>query len=152
MADIRDGDIRSERTFPVPRQRLFAAFTDQTSLAQWWGPEGSTNSFEVFDLRPGGRWEFVMRAADGVSYRMTNRVLEVLSPERIVVRHDQEGHGFDLTMTYDAVEAASTRLRWCMRFDSPVEAARVRQFVLAANEQNFDRLETVLGIRGSGSE
>jgi hypothetical protein len=37
-----------------------------------------------------------------------------------------------------------------MRFDSPAEAARVRQFILAANEQNFDRLESVLGVGRPG--
>jgi uncharacterized protein YndB with AHSA1/START domain len=150
MSDRRPADVHSERTFPVPRQKLFAAFTNQTLLTLWWGPAGSVNSFEVFDLQPGGRWEFVMRAADGVSYQMTNRFVEVLPPERIVVRHDQEGHGFDLIMTYDAVDEVTTRLHWCMRFDSPAEAARVRQFILAANEQNFDRLESVLGVGRPG--
>ena len=147
---MSQNEIHVERTFPVAREALFAAFADPALLTQWWGPEGSVNSFEAFDLEPGGRWEFVMRAADGVSYRMTNRFLEVTPPERIIVRHDQEGHGFDLIMQYDVVDGANTRLHWCMRFDAPAEADRVRQFVLEANEQNFDRLARVLGVGRSG--
>ena len=143
---MNQNEIHVERTFPVSRQTLFAAFTDPALLAEWWGPEGSVNNFEIFELTPGGRWDFVMRAADGTSYRMTNRFVEVLPPERIVVRHDQEDHGFDMIMQYDIIDSASTRLRWCMRFDSADEAGRVRKFVLEANEQNFDRLERVLGV------
>jgi uncharacterized protein YndB with AHSA1/START domain len=147
MGVMRNGEIHSERVFPVPRETLFAAFMDAAMLTEWWGPHGSENSFEVFDPRPGGLWEFVMRAADGASYRMTNRFVEIVPPERIVLRHDQDGHGFDLVMNYDIVDDASTTLHWCMRFDSPEEAERVRPFVVEANEQNFDRLERVLRVR-----
>ena len=146
-------EIRSERTFPIDRPALFAAFADPAVLAAWWGPHGSVNSFETFDLRAGGRWEFVMRAADGAVYRMANRFVEVVAPERVVLRHLQAAHEFQLLLQYEAVGRGHTRLRWCMRFDSAAEAARVRAFVAEANEQNFDRLETALGLppgRGRG--
>jgi uncharacterized protein YndB with AHSA1/START domain len=143
---LRAHEVHTARTFPVARQSLFAAFADAAVLAAWWGPHGSVNEFEAFDLRPGGAWQSVMRAADGAAYRMTNEFLDVVEPERVTLRHLQAGHEFELHMHYDALGAAHTRLRWCMRFADAAEAARVRALVAEANEQNFDRLEAVLGL------
>jgi uncharacterized protein YndB with AHSA1/START domain len=139
--------ILSARTFPVSRPTLFAAFADPTVLATWWGPQGSVNVFETFDLRTGGEWRFVMHAADGTAYPMEKRFAEVVAPARIVLQHLQAGHEFQLHMDFEEIDAATTRLSWRMRFESAAEAARVRPFVIEANEQNFDRLEAVLGLR-----
>lgn len=139
-------EVHTARTFPVARPALFAAFADPAVLAAWWGPHGAANAFETFDLRPGGAWRFVMRGGDGTAYRMENEFLEVVAPERVALRHAQAGHEFELRMHYDALGAAGTRLRWAMRFADAAEAARVRAFVAEANEQNFDRLETALGL------
>lgn len=136
-------EIRSARIFAVDRAALFAAFENPAMLATWWGPDGSVNVFEVFDFRVGGDWRFTMRAADDVAYSMHNRFVEIVAPERIVIEHVQAGHEFSIAMAYDALGDSHTRLSWCMRFASADEAERVRLFVTAANEQNFDRLETV---------
>ena len=144
--DRRAHEVHTARTFPVARHSLFAAFTDPARLAAWWGPHGSENVFEAFDPRPGGAWRFVMRGADGTAYRMTNEFVEVVPPERVTLRHLQAGHEFELHMHYEALGAEHTRLRWWMRFADAAEAARVRALVAEANEQNFDRLEAVLGL------
>ncbi|WP_331281219.1 SRPBCC domain-containing protein [Paenibacillus sp. UNC217MF] len=47
---------------------VYEAWTKPEHLAQWWGPNGFTNTFLKFDLRPGGIWEFVMHGLDGVDY------------------------------------------------------------------------------------
>lgn len=150
MPSIESGhEILSERVLAAPRETVFEAFADPAVLARWWGPQGSVNLFEIFEFCAGGRWEFVMRAAEGTEYPMRNRFLDVAAPERIVVEHIQADHQFQLHMTFDALERGRTRLRWRMRFESAAEAARVREFVRQANEQNFDRLEEVLGLRGT---
>jgi len=145
----RDDEIRSARTFPVARAALFAAFVDPVVLAEWWGPQGSVNIFEAFDIRPGGEWRFVMQTADGIAYPMHNRFLEVVAPERIVLEHVQADHQFQIHIVFEAPDAGHTRMDWRMLFQSPAEAVRVRDFVLEANEQNFDRLEAVLGLPAS---
>ncbi len=75
---------------------------------------------------------------------MDQQFAEIVEPERIVVRHFQTGHGFRLTMTF-VDRGGRTELTWWMRFDDPAECARVREFVVPANEQNLDRLEAILG-------
>jgi uncharacterized protein YndB with AHSA1/START domain len=48
------------------------------------GPEGWTMPVCEIDLRPGGKWHFVWRKADGAEMPMTGVYREVVPPERIV--------------------------------------------------------------------
>lgn len=142
--DPLDPEIVSSRVLAAPRERVFRAFTDPDVLARWWGPQGFTSTFEEFRPEAGGRWRFVMRGPDGTAYPMEKRFLEVAPGERIVLEHPEpETHRFRMEMTF-ADEAPGTRLTWRMRFAHPEEAARVREAVLAANEENFDRLAAQL--------
>jgi uncharacterized protein YndB with AHSA1/START domain len=142
-----DHAIVSTRMFAAAPEAVFAAFSDPVRLAQWWGPLGFTNTFHEFDFRTGGRWRFTMRGPDGAAYELEKRFAEIIRPERIVLRHVQEGHDFTLIMSF-AVRGAGTEVTWDMRFDDPAEAEKLRAFLLQANEQNFDRLAAHLS--GSG--
>lgn len=132
-------EIATTRLLPWPRERVWAAFSEAAALAGWWGPAGFTNTFHEFDFRPGGAWKFTMHGPDGAAYAMDHRFSEIVAPERIVVRHLQPGHDFTLTVIL-ADRAGRTELGWRMVFDDPAEAARIRPFVVPANEQNLDRL------------
>lgn len=134
------------RLLPAVRERVWAAFRDPVALAGWWGPAGFTNTFQEFDFRPGGVWRFTMHGPDGAAYAMDHRFLELREPERFVVRHLQPGHDFTLTVTL-APRPAATEITWRLCFDDPAEAARVRPYVVPANEQNLDRLEAHLSVQ-----
>jgi len=131
--------IVSARIFTETREAVFAAFSEPVRLARWWGPQGFTNTFQEFDFRPGGAWRFTMHGPGGAAYAMDHQFMDIAAPERIVVRHLQQGHDFTLTMTF-ATQDNGTELTWEMRFADPAEAVKVRDFVLRANEENFDRL------------
>ena len=131
--------IVSIREFAQPREELFAAFSDPARLAQWWGPNGFTNTIREFDLRPGGAWRLTMHGPNGTDYHNESRFLEVVRPERIVFQHEEPVHGFQMTMTF-VERGGGTTLTWRMWFETPDEAVKVRPFILPANEQNFDRL------------
>ena len=136
-------EIVSARVFDLPRDVVFRAFADASILARWWGPKGFTNSFEEFDLRPGGVWRFVMHSPDGTDYRIVKEFTEVVAPERIVLTHPEPKHRFQMTISF-ADEAGRTLLTWRMLFESEADAATSRDFIAEANEQNFDRLEAQL--------
>ena len=42
------------RTFNVPRERMWQAWTDLEQANKWFGPKGCTVTYTSFDLRPGG--------------------------------------------------------------------------------------------------
>lgn len=142
-AGSADSTIVNTRIFPAGPAAVFAAFSDPTRLAQWWGPQGFTNVFREFDFRPGGTWRFTMRGPDGATYELEKRFEEIIPARRIVLRHIQQGHEFTLTMAF-AVKGPGAEVTWVMRFDDPAETEKLRAFLCQANEQNFDRLEAHL--------
>ena len=86
-----DREIRVERVFDAPRDRVYAAYTDPELIPQWWGRRNSTTVVDRMDVRTGGDWRFVSQASDGseVAFRGTYR--EVTPPERIVQTFEWEG-------------------------------------------------------------
>jgi uncharacterized protein YndB with AHSA1/START domain len=48
------------RFIPVPRERVFAAWLDAASLAQWMRPKGTTDARVEMDPRVGGKFRIVM--------------------------------------------------------------------------------------------
>jgi uncharacterized protein YndB with AHSA1/START domain len=73
------------RLIPAPREQVFAAFSDPTLLARWWGPEGFTNTIHCFEPRAGGRWQLTMHGPDGSTYPNENILRELVAPERTAV-------------------------------------------------------------------
>ena len=126
------------RVIDAPRERVFRAFTDPERLARWWGPNGFSNTFETFDLRPGGAWRFVMHGPDGANYPNESVFVEVVEPERVVLEH-LSGHHFTMTLTFTDA-GGQTLVGWRQVFDTAAERERIAAFVTPANEQNLDRL------------
>jgi uncharacterized protein YndB with AHSA1/START domain len=134
-----DREFVHSRLIAAPPERVFAAFAEPARLARWWGPEGFSSTFHQFDLRPGGAWRFVLHGPDGTDYPNENRFVEVAPPRRIVLEHLSETHHFELTITFAEADG-QTRVGWRQVFDTAAERERVASLVLAANEQNLDRL------------
>ena len=74
--------IRIERIFDAPRERVWQAMTDPKLVAQWWG-RGNRLVIERLEVERGGHWRFVEHAPDGV-HGFEGRFREVTPPERVV--------------------------------------------------------------------
>jgi uncharacterized protein YndB with AHSA1/START domain len=83
-----DREIHVERVFDAPRDRVFAVFTDQKLIPEWWGP---TTVVDQMDVRPGGSWRFVSQNPDGSEIAFRGTYSEVTPPERIVQTFEMEG-------------------------------------------------------------
>jgi hypothetical protein len=118
-------------------------------LSRWWGPEGFTNSFSEFELREGGYWRFTMHGPDGADYPNESRFIEVVPNNRVVIEH-LLGHHFILTISFIA-DGGSTIVNWRQVFDSIEHYQGISNFVSQANEQNLDRLESVLSESKAGT-
>lgn len=136
---MNDTEIVTSRQFAAAPPQVFRAFSDPAILARWWGPQGFTNTFKVFDMAPGGLWRFVMHGPDGVNYPNECEFVAVEAPARIVFRH-LSGPQFEATLLFKEQDGG-TWLDWTMRFDSAAECARISKFAVEANEQNLDRLQ-----------
>ncbi|MRR12815.1 hypothetical protein EG835_10220, partial [bacterium] len=63
-----DLELVFKRTFDVPRDLVYEAFTDPELLSQWWGPADYTVPSVETDPRPGGEYHLVLQAPDGTEY------------------------------------------------------------------------------------
>jgi uncharacterized protein YndB with AHSA1/START domain len=133
-----DREFVTSRVIDAPRDRVFRAFSDPTHLARWWGPKGFSNTFHEFDLRPGGKWRFVMHGPDGKDYPNESVFAEVVEPERVAIEH-MSGHHFTLTITFTE-HGDKTKVGWRQVFDTARERERIAKIVIEANEENLDRL------------
>lgn len=141
--------FRSLRNVPFPREAVFEAFARPELLAKWWGPTGFTNIFEVFEFRPGGRWKFVMHGPDATHHPNESVFLAVEPPSRLVIHHVALPR-YVLTISLVPYETGTT-IRWDQEFEDAAVAARIKHIVEPANEQNLDRLQSVLGGAGAGA-
>lgn len=137
-----DATFRTQRVLPFPPTRIFEAFARPKQLSQWWGPDGFTNTFDIFEFKPGGRWKFVMRGPDGTNYPNECIFRELHAPSRLVIDHVVTPH-FTLTITLTPHETGTT-ITWNQEFESAAFTARVRHIIEPANEQNMNRLHSVL--------
>ena len=134
-----DREFVHSRLIDAPQARVFRAFAEPTHLARWWGPDGFSSTFEVFEFRAGGTWRFVMHGPDGTDYPNENAFREIVTPERVVLEHLSDTHHFFLTITF-AAQGDQTLVGWRQVFDTAEHKEKVAKFVLEANEQNLDRL------------
>ena len=84
-----DREIRVERVFDAPRDRVWRAFTEPALVAQWWG-RGNKLVVERFELERGGHWRFVEHGPDGV-HGFEGRFREITPKDRIVQTFEWDG-------------------------------------------------------------
>jgi uncharacterized protein YndB with AHSA1/START domain len=106
-----DRDVRIERIFNAPRERVWQAMTDPKLVAQWWG-RGNKLVIEKLKLQRGGHWRFVEHSDHGV-HGFEGRFAEVAPPERVVQTFEWDGmpgHVALETMTLEDLGDGRTRL------------------------------------------
>lgn len=86
-------DIVITRIFDAPRDVVFKAYTDPTLVPKWWGSSRFTTVVDRMEVRPGGRWRYVTRAADGTEYGFKGVYHDVVAPERIISTFEFEPGG-----------------------------------------------------------
>lgn len=140
--DFANRETSTTRLIDAPRERVFNAFCDPSLLARWWGPDGFRNTFHVFEFRVGGNWKFVMHGPDGTDYDNENVFEEIVEPERLVIHHVgwPEFHLF-VSLTE---REGKTAVTWRQCFALEKDFEKVKAICIAANEQNFNRLEAIL--------
>jgi uncharacterized protein YndB with AHSA1/START domain len=140
--DKQINTFHHHRVVSYPPERIFEAFARPEVLAAWWGPRGFTSTFEVFEFRPGGRWKFFLHGPDGSNHPNEIIFRELDAPSTLVIHHVSKPR-YVLTVTLAAHEGG-TAISWDQEFEDSAVAARIKHIVEPGNEQNLDRLQSVL--------
>lgn len=137
-----DREVHTTRVIAAQVARVFSAWTDPQQLMRWWGPNGFTNTFHKFELRPDGIWEFTMHGPPG-DFHNTCVFKRIEPPNYLEFDHLKEMHFYKAMVTFTEV-LEGTRIDWIMRFDTAEELAPIREFIAKANEENMDKLQALL--------
>lgn len=135
--------IASTRIFNADQKLVFKAWTDPVHLKKWWGPKGFTNTFHEYDLRPNGKWIFVMHGPEGGNYNNEVEFLKIEEPNLIWWKRISQPW-FQVLTTFETVAGNKTKVVFNMVFDTKEARDKLIKFVPEKNEENFDRLEVVL--------
>ncbi|MEO5808191.1 SRPBCC domain-containing protein [Devosia sp.] len=144
-----DAGVVTTRVLPYTPEEVFAAWTDPKIVAQWWGPVGFGDEIETFDLSVGGHWKHVLRGPDGKGYDNLAVFTAIEAPHVLGFAHylgfEQQGTPHYTNLTHFAAHPDGMLLSMQMVFESQAYFDGIKHIILPANEQNFDKLEAVLG-------
>ena len=141
-----------QHTYNVPREVVFAAWTDQALVKQWWGPHGFSNPVCELDVRPGGKIRIHMQSPDGTVYPVVGTYHEVIPPQRIVFTSsalDEDGNTmFEVLQTVTFAEQAGRTTVTITGRVTTTNVSAVAEGYLegmsAGMKQQLERLETFL--------
>jgi len=126
-------ELRLERDFRVPPERLFTAVSSQSDLLQWWGPEGMHVPEGDLDFTRTGPWFSVMQNGEGQQYKVSGQVTHVDAPKSVGFTwawhddQDQRGPESHVTFTIKATDAGSRLILDHRDLDDSEQSARHEQ-------------------------
>lgn len=138
-----DRELISARILPFSCQKVFKAWSDPLQIAKWWGPHGFTNSIHNFNFAPGGEWNFTMHGPDGRGYENKIQFKEIKPQEKVVFEHLSDPK-FTVRADFDDL-GDKTKVTFRMIFESVEQCKAKKKYAIEANEQNFERLQALLG-------
>lgn len=107
------------RDIGVPRERVFAAWTDPAQASLWWAPRDFETLSCEMDVRPGGLWHRRMRGPSGRVVVKRGAYREVAPPGRLVFTYmsdDDDAGVFDAeTVVTVTLEDLGGRTRLTLR-------------------------------------
>lgn len=77
-------EFEMTRVLKAPRDRVWAAWSEDQHLRHWWGPKGCAIETRRFEFRPGGLVHYAMRFAGAPTMWGRFNYREIVVPERIV--------------------------------------------------------------------
>lgn len=108
------------RIFDVPRELVWAAWTEESELAQWLRPFGVSTDSVSFDVRVGGHYAYTMTSNEtGEKFPTGGVFLEVEPIDRLVFTWGEPGAPVEtapvITLTFTAQGAERTELKFHLR-------------------------------------
>jgi uncharacterized protein YndB with AHSA1/START domain len=143
---VGDRQIRTERVFDAPRERVWRAHTEPDQIARWWG-RGNRLVVERMEVERGGHWRFVEHGPDGV-HGFEGRFREVEAPERVDQTFEWDGmpgHVAVNTATFEDLGNGRTRVRTVSLFHTAEERDGMLNAGMAQGlSQSYEALDRLL--------
>jgi uncharacterized protein YndB with AHSA1/START domain len=144
-----DDEILITREFDAPRRLVYKAYTTPELVSRWWpGHRGEMRSAEI-DLRPGGRWRYVMVAGGEHEVAFHGEYSEIVENERLVTTEVYEGAPPGSAPALNIVTFEESDGRTTLTILMRVESREVRDMIIGAGmeggmQEGMDLLEQVV--------
>ena len=136
-------EIFSSRILNTSLNTAYQAFANPVHLIKWWGPEGFTNTFHEFDLRPEGKWTLTMHGPEKGNYENSS-IFKIVEPLKLISWTRISQPLFEMEVRFEEISISKTRILFRMIFNTVEECEKIKRFAGPKNEENFDRLEREL--------
>jgi uncharacterized protein YndB with AHSA1/START domain len=84
-----DREIRIERTFNAPRDKVWRAMTQPELITRWWG-RGNPLDVAIYEFRKGGHYRFV-ETAEGQQHGFEGRFGDIDAPNQMMQTFEWDG-------------------------------------------------------------
>jgi len=141
--NVTNRELRITKMLNAPVELVWKVWSNPEHIANWWGPNGFTNSIHTMDLQAGGEWRLTMHGPDGKNYPNRSVFKEIVSMKKIVFQHFNPN--FITTIVFEPKEK-ETLLNWTMQFET-AELFETVVKTFKADEgliQNVEKLENYL--------
>ncbi len=145
-----DREIAITRILEAPRELVYEVWTNPEHVAQWWGPNGFTNTVHHMEVKVGGEWKLTMHGPDGTDYPNLIIFKEIIAPEKLVYIHgtgdEPEEDRFFVTVNFNDLGNNKTELKMRMVFKTKAMRDEVveKYGALEGAHQNANRMEQYL--------
>jgi uncharacterized protein YndB with AHSA1/START domain len=142
--NTQDRELLLTRVLNAPIELVWEVWTNPEHIAQWWGPNGFTNTITKMEVTAGGEWDLVMHGPDGTDYKNKSIFKEIIRHKKIVYEH-VSAPKFIATIEFEA-QGDKTFIKWHMLFESREQFIQVVKTFKADEglKQNIQKLNHYL--------
>ncbi|WP_295799168.1 SRPBCC family protein [Mucilaginibacter sp.] len=145
-SSTHDRELLISRTLNAPVELVWEVWTKPEHIAQWWGPDGFTNTINTMNVEPEGIWEFIMHSPNGANFKNRSIFKEVVPFKKIVYEHVVHPW-IRATITFEE-RGEQTHLTWHMLFESAEEFIKVIKAHNAAEGQKQNVVKLAAYLEG----
>ena len=141
--DTADRSIGVTKMLTAPIDLVWDVWTNPKHIANWWGPNGFTNTIHKMDFQEGGEWKLTMHGSDGKNYPNKSVFVEIVQNKKIAFQHFNPN--YIASIIFESKER-ETLMDWTVLFET-TELFETVVKVFKADEglnQNVEKLENYL--------
>ena len=140
-----DREIRIERSFDAPREKVWRAMTERELLAKWWG-RGNPVEVPVYEFQKGGHWRFVEHV-DGQQHGFEGRFGDIDAPRQMMQTFEWDGmpaHPLRVTITLEDDGDRTHMLETMLFFSTEERDGMLMSGMEGGMNETYERIDEIL--------
>ena len=152
---VTNADFTLERTYDVPPERVFPAWTDERIKRRWFLPDPAEGTTYELDAREGGQELLSTSMPDGRAITYAARYVDVVAGERLVALTEMHLDGARMAatlsvVTFEAADGGGTALT-LTEHGAYLDGLDEPRFREQGTGEQLDRVAEVLASAGAAA-